>query len=297
MSKYLKKSVLIFALFLLTSPDPSLVYAQPAPPVTPAPIDYTVLAPLPNTTTCGAGGGTNCQTTLDKYLPAAFNLAVGIAVALAFIVVTFGGVVYATSDALSKKSQGKEYIENALWGLLLVIGAYTILNTINPQILKFDLNIDKIAATQGPPIVAATGSCTNCVALPTDIRTGNKSNRQIASTMLPKLVAFDTLMDANGIEWVVTEAYPPWGNIVHKSTCHNTGICVDARPVSATPSSLNAFYTYARQAGFSNVVYEVKTQAEADKLVKGDTKNGIPAYTGVIKVVSHINGPHFSVYQ
>jgi len=303
MFKYAQKIILVLSLLLIISLNSSVVYAQPAPPTPPTPIpkDYTVLAPLPNTTgTCTTNpttGKTDCSTTLDRYLPSAFNLTVGIAVALAFIVITFGGVMYATSDALGKKSQGKEYIENALWGLLLVIGAYTILNTINPQILNFSLNIDKIAATQGPPIVASTGSCTNCVDLPADIKTGTKSNRKISSTMLPKLVAFDTLMDANGIEWVVTEAYPPWGNVTHSSTCHNNGTCVDARPINQTPGALNTFYTYAKQAGFSNVVYEVKTQAEMDRLVKGDTKNGIPPYTGVIKVVGHINGPHFSVYQ
>ncbi len=114
--------------------------------------DYTVLVPLPGTTkSCGAGanGVTTCTTNWNTYLQGAFKLSIGIAAGMAFVMITFGGIIYATSDAITGKSQGKEYIENALWGLLLVIGAWVILNTINPNILNFNLNIDKPTITYG----------------------------------------------------------------------------------------------------------------------------------------------------
>ena len=103
--------------------------------------EYTPLVPLP--------GGDPNQSTLVDYLPRAFNLIVGIAVALAFVMITFGGITYATSDAITAKDQGKQYIQNALWGLLLVIASYTILYTINPQILNFNLSL-KQTVVQGP---------------------------------------------------------------------------------------------------------------------------------------------------
>ena len=69
--------------------------------------DYTVLTPLPGTTSCPDGstptavtinqttgkveGG--CQTTFQKYLPAFFNLTIGIAAVLAFIMITWGGML------------------------------------------------------------------------------------------------------------------------------------------------------------------------------------------------------------
>lgn len=113
--------------------------------------DYTVLAPLPGTTgTCDTGstpkidpatgkttGG--CTTNFNTYLPAMFKLAIGVAAVLAFIMLTYAGVLYMTTDAISGKGKAKGYIENALWGLLLVIGAWVILNTINPQLLSFNL--------------------------------------------------------------------------------------------------------------------------------------------------------------
>lgn len=98
--------------------------------------EYTVLAPLP-----GIGDDSGGKTTLTEYLTAIFNLTISVSVVLAFVMITFGGIVYATSDALSGKSKGREWVQNAIVGLLIVIGAWVILNTINPQILDFKLLI------------------------------------------------------------------------------------------------------------------------------------------------------------
>ncbi len=124
--------------------------------------DYTVLTPLPGTTSCPDGstptavtinqttgkveGG--CQTTFQKYLPAFFNLTIGIAAVLAFIMITWGGIEYMTTDAIFGKSSGKERITNAIWGLLLVIASWVILNTINPNLLNFSLILET-PKTQG----------------------------------------------------------------------------------------------------------------------------------------------------
>lgn len=118
-----------------------------------APKDYVVLAPLPGIGDAASGG----KTTLETYLPNAFNLMVGIAAALAFIMITWGGVMYATSDAISSKSEGKGYIENAVWGLLLVIGAWAILNTINPQILNFSIILPKSDIQTTPGVTVEGG--------------------------------------------------------------------------------------------------------------------------------------------
>jgi hypothetical protein len=110
--------------------------------------DYTPLAPLPNLQ--ANDGTTNFQT----YIPGVFTLSIGIAAVLAFVMITIGGITYATSDALTGKQNGRKYIEDALWGLLLVIGAYVILNTINPKILVFDLDIPSASdtASSTPPV-------------------------------------------------------------------------------------------------------------------------------------------------
>ena len=129
------------------------VEAQPKPPDNK---DYTVLTPLP-----GIGSDSGGQTNLEKYLPAVFNLAVGIAAGLAFVMITFGGITYAVSDSITGKEDGRKWIENALWGLLLVIGAYVILYTINPQILDFKLTIPRPKIEAGIPTVTPGVPMTN----------------------------------------------------------------------------------------------------------------------------------------
>lgn len=109
--------------------------------------DYKVLVQLP-----GIGDNDKQTTNFNKWLPNAFNLTVAISAGLAFIMITFGGILYATSEGIGVKSDAKIYITNALTGLLLVIAAYTILYTINPQILDLKLAIKKPEPLESAPI-------------------------------------------------------------------------------------------------------------------------------------------------
>ena len=131
--------------------------AAPTPPPDPK---YTLLAPLP----CDpAKVGPSCTKddkgnyvlktfdptddsggTLGKYLNMMIRLFIGICAVLAVIMIVMGGVEYMTSELISSKEAGKERITNALFGLLLALGAWTLLNTINPNILKSDIKIPKV---------------------------------------------------------------------------------------------------------------------------------------------------------
>jgi len=117
-------------------------------------LSYTVLAPLP----CIDGSGTpgtegyksDCtqtsnETTLEKYLPGVFKLAIGLSAVFAVLMIVIGGFQYISSDAIMKKSEGKERIKNAVFGLVLVISAWLILNTINPNLLEINLNIESVS--------------------------------------------------------------------------------------------------------------------------------------------------------
>ena len=56
--------------------------------------------------------------------------------AAAFGVIIWGGIEYITSFGnLSRMSSGKEKIENAVIGLLIILISYLVLQTINPQLL------------------------------------------------------------------------------------------------------------------------------------------------------------------
>ncbi len=118
--------------------------------------DYTVLAPLPGTTECG-DGGKDCKTSLEKYLPGVFKLAVGLSAAFAVFMIVIGGFQYMSTDALQGKEEGKARIWNSVKGLVLVIGAWLILYTINPGLLKLRLSIETIEI-KGPPSVSGGGA-------------------------------------------------------------------------------------------------------------------------------------------
>jgi len=66
-----------------------------------------------------------------------FGWAIGVGALLALGVIIFGGLKYATSGISEAQSDGKEWIKAAIYGLALLLGAYLILRTINPDILKF----------------------------------------------------------------------------------------------------------------------------------------------------------------
>ncbi|HUZ92371.1 MAG TPA: hypothetical protein VNG29_00025, partial [Candidatus Paceibacterota bacterium] len=52
----------------------------------------------------------------------------------------YGGIKYTLAAGNpSKQSDGKEWVKGALYGLLLLVGAYLILNLINPQLTNCGL--------------------------------------------------------------------------------------------------------------------------------------------------------------
>jgi len=53
--------------------------------------------------------------------------------------IVLGGIEYMTSELVSSKENGKQRITNAIFGLVIALGAYALLNTINPDLLKTDL--------------------------------------------------------------------------------------------------------------------------------------------------------------
>lgn len=98
------------------------------------------MAPLP-----GIANNVGDTTTLEKYVPAIFKLAVGLSAVAAVLMIVIGGFQYISSDAILGKTAGRERIMNAIYALVLIIGAWLILNTINPNLLKIKLNIDKVS--------------------------------------------------------------------------------------------------------------------------------------------------------
>jgi len=169
---------------LNTAKDACIDPPVPIPPETPTPpvntnTTYTPLAPLPGLSTpnCVGTDGKPCIDTQDStkkpnpddsnlcpfgnYLNIMIKLIIGIAGVLAMVMIVMGGIEYMTSDLISSKEAGKEQITHAVLGLLLALGAYLILNTINPQLLSACLDKLPQATIVISPEDTSTGSSTS----------------------------------------------------------------------------------------------------------------------------------------
>ena len=107
---------------------------------------YTLLEPLPcNSALKNGAPGVVCDknnpdqvTSLNTegYVQYMFNLLIAISAVAAIFMIVLGGFIYMTSDSLTGKSAGKEKIQHAVEGLLMVLCSYLILRTINPQFVN-----------------------------------------------------------------------------------------------------------------------------------------------------------------
>ena len=103
-------------------------------------VEYQLLAPIPE-----AGFTSNPANNFGSYAASLIRLIIGAATVLAIIMFIFGGFAYMTSESLSAKGAGRETMMNAVGGLVLLLASYLILNTINPNLLNLNLNINKVA--------------------------------------------------------------------------------------------------------------------------------------------------------
>jgi hypothetical protein len=108
---------------------------------------YNLLQPLPGVGSVYNPISTPGQpTNLSSYLNPMITVFIGICAVLAVVMILFGGIEYMTSELISSKEAGKERIRNALLGLVLALGAWTILYTINPNLLNSDIKATDINA-------------------------------------------------------------------------------------------------------------------------------------------------------
>jgi hypothetical protein len=70
-----------------------------------------------------------------------YNAAIGIGAILAVIMIIIGGMKYTTSEAINTKTGAKEQIQDALLGLVLLLGSFLILKTINKDLVNLAVTL------------------------------------------------------------------------------------------------------------------------------------------------------------
>jgi len=88
---------------------------------------YNFLAPI--------GLGTSINTTdIGVYFNWIFKLAIGLCAALAVIMIIIASVQYMGDESIFGKTEAKDKILKAILGLLIAVGSWVLLNTINPAL-------------------------------------------------------------------------------------------------------------------------------------------------------------------
>ncbi|TSC54732.1 MAG: Uncharacterized protein LiPW30_198 [Parcubacteria group bacterium LiPW_30] len=127
------------------------------PPFVFAQTEYTLLEPSVYNGTYNTTGG----KPFSDYLNLVFKIGIGVAAGLAVIQIVIGGIQYMASESPFKIGDAKSKIEGAILGLILALGIYVFLYTINPDIVSLKLDIIK------PPAGAPTsGVTTGAVSTP-----------------------------------------------------------------------------------------------------------------------------------
>ena len=125
----------VFFLFLGLAPH---ALAQSVTTCTPG--TFCALAPIPGLTEGVVANSAGLATFFNNL----YKFLIGIAATLAVIEIIWGGLEISTQDSVSKQSDGKKRITNAILGLVLVLSPVIVFSIINPKILNLDLNLPEL---------------------------------------------------------------------------------------------------------------------------------------------------------
>ena len=89
--------------------------------------EYDLLAPL--------GELEQAPRNIGDYFNVIFNIAIGLCAVLAVVMIVIGGIQYMGSESIFGKTEAKGQITRAILGLIIALGSFALLNTINPDLL------------------------------------------------------------------------------------------------------------------------------------------------------------------
>jgi len=97
------------------------------------------------------GGATLNPDSIDSLFTYIYNFGLGLGGLFAFFRLVYAGILWGSEGSgISAKADAKNTIINTIFGLLLLLFSWVILNTINPQILNLNLSISKNEPKQQP---------------------------------------------------------------------------------------------------------------------------------------------------
>jgi len=94
---------------------------------------YKPLVTLPGIFTAGKA------TNPVEIIKGIYGIAIGIGSVIATVMIIWAGFEYMYQESITGKSAARERITNAFLGLLVILGSYILLRTINPALVEFSL--------------------------------------------------------------------------------------------------------------------------------------------------------------
>ena len=82
-------------------------------------------------------GGRLTSAHVGQYVATMYRYAVGIVAIVAIVMTVYGGFRYLIGASMGDIAAGKKIIQDAIAGLMIALGAYLILQTVNPMITWF----------------------------------------------------------------------------------------------------------------------------------------------------------------
>lgn len=150
MKSFFKKTFVLIALsFILVSafsPKPVLALGGIEN------ADYILLAPVEGITKgdCNfSDANSRCTTDVATFVKGAFRLVIGVASALAVLLIMFEGLQYIMTANEKNKTKSKERIKEILLGLLLAVSSVLILNLVDPAFTRFKFDLGRANSSTG----------------------------------------------------------------------------------------------------------------------------------------------------
>lgn len=101
--------------------------------------DYDLLAPI--------GDYDKAPKNIGDYFNTILEIAIGLCAVLAVVMIVIGGVQYMGNESIFGKTEAKSQITKSILGLFIAIGAFALLNTIDPNLLgKQGLTVKQVSA-------------------------------------------------------------------------------------------------------------------------------------------------------
>ena len=103
--------------------------------------NYCLLAPMNGLIGDNSANGTSTVEVVDislgirPFFAKMYRVGVTVAVGLAIIMISFGGIQLATTDSISGTDAGRKKINAAFLGLFIALFSYVLLYTINPELV------------------------------------------------------------------------------------------------------------------------------------------------------------------